>query len=192
MGSARCDFGYRHSAQQRGETQVIALLDTGADNAIDGGDPPQGCTIDLYPPAIPAVPIETDRRGYPRSVGAHRDIDAWEFNPDLVFENGFERWAASGPEALVAAKSGWGDAAPIFPTSCRPSDERLLPSSQQKDRAGSIAGRSVARLAQSDARGCAIATAERSADSAIRSVSLDGPGTAASGANFLFEVSSLP
>ena len=73
-----------------GPTQTIALLDTGGNNAIDGGDPLQGCTIDLIPSVIPAVPLQTDQRGYPRAVGAHCDIGAYEFNSDLIFENGFE------------------------------------------------------------------------------------------------------
>jgi hypothetical protein len=73
-----------------GPTQTIALLDNGSNNAIDGGDPVQGCTTDLYPGVIPAVPIESDQRGYPRTVGTRCDVGAYEFNLDLIFMDGFD------------------------------------------------------------------------------------------------------
>jgi predicted outer membrane repeat protein len=72
-----------------GQTQTIALVDNGSNNAIDGGDPVQGCMIDLFPSVIPPVLIETDQRGYPRAVGTHCDIGAYEFNPDLIFKDSF-------------------------------------------------------------------------------------------------------
>lgn len=73
-----------------GPNQTIALLSAAGNNAIDGGDPVLGCTINTIPTVIPPIPIESDQRGYPRAIGAHCDIGAYEFNPDLIFKDGFE------------------------------------------------------------------------------------------------------
>jgi hypothetical protein len=63
-----------------GRTQTIAILD--GSNAIDGG-PSVGC-FDRN-----SQIITEDQRGFPRPLGAHCDIGAFE-SGDAVFRNGFE------------------------------------------------------------------------------------------------------
>lgn len=63
-----------------GSTRTHALLD--GSPAIDGviGD----CADNL------GVTLATDQRGDSRPVGAHCDIGAYELQPNLIFENGFQ------------------------------------------------------------------------------------------------------
>jgi hypothetical protein len=58
-----------------GPSWTHALLQ--GSNAIDGGDPVQGC-IDEN-----AVPLATDQRGAPRPVGVRCDSGAFEYRPPL-------------------------------------------------------------------------------------------------------------
>jgi hypothetical protein len=67
-----------------GPTDTIALLSGGYNNAIDGGDPAQGCVDDQ------GNTIATDQRGFARTVGSSCDIGAYEFDPDRIFTNGFD------------------------------------------------------------------------------------------------------
>lgn len=67
-----------------GPTQTVALLSGGYNNAINGGDPLQGCVDDL------GIPTATDQRGFARAVGSRCDIGAYEFDPDRIFSNGFD------------------------------------------------------------------------------------------------------
>ena len=60
-----------------GPTWTHALL--AGSNAIDGGDPIQGCVDNN------SVPIATDQRGIPRVVGASCDIGAYEFLPPAAY-----------------------------------------------------------------------------------------------------------
>ena len=65
-----------------GPTDTIALRSGG--NAIDGGDPAQGCVDDA------GNTIATDQRGFARTVGSQCDIGAYEFDPDRIFTDGFD------------------------------------------------------------------------------------------------------
>jgi len=60
-----------------GPTWTHALL--AGSNAIDGGDPVQGCVDNN------SVPLATDQRGFPRVVGASCDIGAFEFLPPRLY-----------------------------------------------------------------------------------------------------------
>jgi|SRR5579859_2622609 len=60
-----------------GPTWTHALL--AGSNAIDGGDPAQGCVGNNF------VPLATDQRGFPRVVGASCDIGAFEFLPPELY-----------------------------------------------------------------------------------------------------------
>jgi len=64
-----------------GPTLTHALL--AGSNAIDGGDPDEGC-IGPGP-----VTLATDQRGFPRVAGARCDIGAYELS-DTIFVSGFE------------------------------------------------------------------------------------------------------
>jgi len=64
-------------ADNGGPTQTHALL--AGSNAIDGGDPFQGCVDNN------SVPLATDQRGFPRVVGASCDIGAFEYLPPAAF-----------------------------------------------------------------------------------------------------------
>ena len=75
-------LGARHDP---GPTDTVALLGSGSsNNAIDGGDPAQGCVDDL------GNTLPVDQRGYARNVGSHCDIGAYEFDPDRIFIDGFD------------------------------------------------------------------------------------------------------
>jgi len=64
-----------------GPTQTLPLL--AGSGGIDAGNP-AGCTDNLD-----AV-LDIDQRGLPRPVGAACDLGAYEVQPDLIFENGFD------------------------------------------------------------------------------------------------------
>lgn len=67
-----------------GPTDTIALLSGGYNNAIDGGDPAQGCVDDA------GATLATDQRGFARTIGSACDIGAFEFDSDRIFLNGFD------------------------------------------------------------------------------------------------------
>jgi CSLREA domain-containing protein len=69
-------FGYNG-----GPTQTLPLL--AGTGGIDAGDP-AGCTDDI------GAGLDTDQRGLPRPVGAACDLGAYEVQPDVIFENGFD------------------------------------------------------------------------------------------------------
>ena len=60
-----------------GPTWTHALL--AGSNAIDGGDPVDGCVDNN------SVPLDTDQRGIPRVVGASCDIGAFEYLPQVLY-----------------------------------------------------------------------------------------------------------
>ena len=70
-------------ADNGGSTQTVALLNNGSNNAIDGGDPAQGCVDDL------GNTLPVDQRDYARTVGARCDIGAYEYS-DRIFFDGFD------------------------------------------------------------------------------------------------------
>jgi CSLREA domain-containing protein len=64
-----------------GPTRTLALLE--GSGGIDKGNP-AGCTDDL------GATLPTDQRGRPRTVGVACDLGAYEVQPNVIFQDGFD------------------------------------------------------------------------------------------------------